>query len=188
MRHFRPRLLLFPILVSGLLSLPALYQPSAARAQGATSPDERLILGLLEHNNSEGKKWHGVRVAFYKEGGQWKVYPTAFNTEQELSRAVKSFPAEVSWTVCSDGRTAGSLTSKNPETLQYYKDVGTHQISSGGSVPTVGEPSELFSGWPGGLTYRPLVLSSRGASRRGPRRRRASSGRAGGKSARRASR
>lgn len=161
MRHFRPRLLLFPLLVSGLLSLSALYRPSAARAQGASSPDERLVLGLLEHNNSEGKKWHGVRVAFYQEGGQWKAYPTAFDTEQELSRSVKSFPAEVSWTVCSDGRSAGSLTSRNPETVLYYKDVGTHQISSGGSAPTVGEPSELFSGWPGGLTYRPLVLSSR---------------------------
>jgi hypothetical protein len=82
---------------------------------------------------------------------------------EELSRAVKSFPEEVAWTVCFDGRSTGSLTSKNPESILYYKDVGTHRISSRGSVPTVGKPSELFSGWPGGQTFRPLVLSSRAA-------------------------
>jgi hypothetical protein len=35
------------------------------------------------------------------------------------------------------------------------------QITSKGSVPTVGQPSAVFSGWPGGRTYRPLVLNSR---------------------------
>lgn len=151
-----------------LLSLSTLSYFSVARARGAAlpplpraEPDERLIIGLLEHNDSEGKKWHGVRVAFHKEGGRWKAYPASFDTVEELSRAVKSFPAEVAWTVCSDGRSVGSLASKNPESILYYKDVGTHQISSDGSVPTVGKPSELFSGWSGGLTYRPLVLSSR---------------------------
>ena len=172
MKYLRRHLALVPLLVSGLLlSLSTLYSFSVVGARGATSPtlspahqaqpDERLTLGVLEHHNSEGKRRHSVRVAFYKEGGQWKAYPTNFDTEEELSRAVKSFPEEVAWTVCFDGKSAGSLASKNPASILYYKDVGTHQISSQASVPTVGKPSELFSGWPGGLTYRPLVLSSR---------------------------
>ena len=152
LKYFRRHTPLLPFLVAGFLLLS-----TAARAE----PDERLVIGVLEHNNSEGRKGHNVRVAFYKEGGQWKPYPTAFDTEQELSQAIKSYPGEVAWTVCFDGRSSGSLTSKNPESILFYKDVGTHQISSGGSVPTVGTPSELFSGWPGGRTYRPLVLSSR---------------------------
>ena len=145
-------------MVAGLLITLSTLSPLSTARQ--TAPDESLIIGLLEHNDSEGKKWHNVRVAFQKEGGRWKTYPTDFNTEQELAGSVNSYPAEVAWTVCSDGRSAGSLTSKNPESVRSYKDVGTHQISSKGSVPTVGQPSELFSGWPGGRTYRPLVLSS----------------------------
>ena len=172
MKHLRRRLPLPPSLMAGLLTpLLILCYLSAVGALGATpppfptagraKPDERVVIGVLEHNNSEEKKGHNVRVAFYKEGGQWKAYPTNFNTEKELAQAVKSFPAEVAWTVCFDGKPNGSLTSKNPESISYYKDVGLHQVSSGGSVPTVGKPSEMFSGWPGGLTYRPLVLSSR---------------------------
>lgn len=124
-------------------------------------PDEGLVLGILEHNNGEESKGHQVRVAFFKEGGQWKAYPAGFDNQQELARSVKSFPGEVAWTVCFDGRSSGSLTSKNPESISYYKDVGTHQISSDARVPTFGKPSEEFSGWPGGQTYRPLVLNSR---------------------------
>lgn len=163
-------LLLFCLLALGAAFAPA---PGGAALQdaprvggfravaGRAEADERLIIGVLEHSNGEERKGHSVRVAFYKEGGQWKAYPASFNTEQELAGAIKSFPGEVAWTVCLDGRSSGSLTSKNPESILYYRDVGTHQIASGGSVPTVGRPSELFSGWPGGLTYRPLVLNSR---------------------------
>ena len=172
MKYRRRHLAPVPFLALGLLlSLSAPHYLPAAGARGAAAsslppagraePDGRLVIGVLEHNNGEERKGHSVRVAFYKEGGQWKAYPAGFENVEELSRAVKSFPAEVAWTVCFDGRATGSLTSKNPESILYYKDVGMHQLTSGGSVPTVGKPSELFSGWPGGLTYRPLVLSSR---------------------------
>src|SRR5687767_11396706 len=153
MKNYRRHRPLRPFLLAGLLlTLSTLSYFSAPGARGAAppplsttsgaEPDELLIIGVLEHNNSEERKGHGVRVAFHKEGGQWKAYPANFNTEQELSRAVKSFPTKVAWTVCSDGRPTGSLTSKNPESILYYKDVGIHQISSEGSVPTVGKPGE----------------------------------------------
>lgn len=145
----------------GLLLMAGLLLPPLTLSYSSAAPDERVVIGVLEHNNGEERKGHNVRVAFYKEGGQWKAYPTAFDTEQELAGAAKSFPAEVAWTVCFDGKTNGSLTSKNPEKVLFYKDVGVQQIASGGSVPTVGRPSETFSGWAGGKTFRPLVLSSR---------------------------
>jgi len=125
-----------------------------------TEVSKQLILGVLEHH-SEEKKSHTVRVLFYVENGQWKSFPTGFNTEKELSRAVRSFPEEVTWTICFDGRTLGSLASKNPPSYSLYADIGLQQITSKGSVPTVGQPSAVFSGWPGGRTYRPLVLNSR---------------------------
>lgn len=156
-RTFRRKSFLLPALTLGLL-LPLL---TLSYTSAAAPPDERPIIGVLEHNNGEERKGHNVRVAFFKEGGRWKAYPTDFDTVEELARAVKPFPAEVAWTVCFDGKSRGSLTSKNPESISYYKDVGAHDITSGGSVPTFGQPSETFSGWPGGKTYRPLVLSSR---------------------------
>ena len=120
-----------------------------------------MTLGILEHRNSDGEKGHNARVTFYKEGDQWKAFRSDFNTEEALSQAAQSFPEEMRWTVCFDGREYGSLASKNPRVVNFYKDVGTHQIASEGRVPTAGKPSATFSGWPGGLTYRPLVLSSR---------------------------
>ena len=150
------------IMLGLLLASAHTHHLPGARAN-AGEPDERLILGVLEHSNDGERKGHSVRVAFYKEGGRWKAYPTDFHTEGELSKAAKSFPESVAWTVCFDGRPYGSLSSKNPKSVGYYKDVGVQQITSEGSVPVAGKPSEAFSGWPGGLTYRPLVLNSRAA-------------------------
>src|SRR5687768_15021287 len=102
MKNQRRRTPLAPFLLSGLLLTLSTMTPLSSARQGAA--DERLVIGVLEHNDSEGKKWHGVRVAFRKEGGQWKAYPTDFDTEEELLKATRSYPAEVAWTVCSDGR------------------------------------------------------------------------------------
>jgi len=104
---------------------------------------------------------HAVRVAFHEDSGQWKAFPTDFDNEKELSQAARSYPEAVTWTICFDGRALGALASKNPQTYNLYADIGLQQITSKGSVPTVGQPSTLFSGWPGGQTYRPLVLNSR---------------------------
>jgi len=122
---------------------------------------KNLILGVLEHYDSGEKKGHGVRVAFYKENDEWKAFPMSFNTEKELTQAVRYFPEEVTWTICFDGRSLGSLASKRPQRYDRYADIGLQEITSKGSVPKVGQPSALFSGWPGGRTYRPLVLNSR---------------------------
>jgi hypothetical protein len=148
----------YPHAVSGVkargIPTPRLTQPNRA------TPDERQVLGILEHHNDDERKGHSVRVVFFKEGGQWKAFPSSFDTEAELSQATRSFPESVAWTVCFDGRANGSLASKNPQAVSFYKDVGMHQITSEGTVPTVGKLSESYSGWPGGQTYRPLVLNS----------------------------
>jgi hypothetical protein len=171
MQLYRYLLSLLSLAMAGLLlSLSSAYHVSVVRAHGATlrvpsSPNQKesikqLILGVLEHH-SEEDKGHGVRVLFYEENGQWKAFPTDFNTEKELSQAVRSFPEAVTWTICFDGRALGTLASKTPPRYSQYADIGVQQITSKGSVPTVGQPSSLFSGWPGGRTYRPLVLNSR---------------------------
>ena len=161
--------LLSVAMVGLLLSLSSAYHVSVVRAHGTlrvpSPPNQKdvikqLILGVLEHHTEENKG-HVVRVLFYEENGQWKTFPTDFNTEKELSQAVRSFPEAVTWTICFDGRTLGSLASKSPPSYSQYADIGLQKITSTGTVPTVGQPSDVFSGWPGGRTYRPLVLNSR---------------------------
>ena len=147
------------------------YHVSVVRIHGATSRPassrdqkesiKQLILGVLEHYHNEENKGHNVRVLFYQENGQWKAFPTDFNTEKELSQAVQAFPKAVTWTICFDRRALGSLASETPSSYSHYADIGVQQITSKGSVPTVGQLSTVFSGWPGGRTYRPLVLNSR---------------------------
>jgi len=157
-------------MVAVLSPLSPPHHHSGMSVSGATVPSlsanqkeslTRLILGILEHYQNVEKKGHGVRVAFYEEDGQWKAFPTNFDTVNELSQAVRSFPEAVAWTICFDGRPLGSLASKSPQSYNLYADVGVQQITSKGNIPTVGQPTTLFSGWPEGRTYRPLVLDSR---------------------------
>ena len=149
------------------LSSPSHFSVGCAHGvQRASLPDQKestneLNLGVLEHYQSGENKGHSVRVAFHEVDGHWKAFPTEFDTAKQLSEAVKSFPAAVTWTICFDGQTLGSLASKTPSSYSRYADVGLQQITSKGSVPTVGQLSTLFSGWPGGRTYRPLILNSR---------------------------
>src|SRR5262244_2436359 len=163
-------LLLLSLAVVGICSLLSCpYHLSGAEVHGATAPGlargqeeaTRFVLGVLEHYQSGEKKGSGVRLAFYKDNGQWKAFKTGFNTEKELSEAVRSFPETVAWTICFDGRAIGALASKNPQSYNFYADIGLHQVTSKGNVPTLGPPSTLFSGWPGGQSFRPLVLNSR---------------------------
>ena len=172
MQLYRYLISLLSLALAGLLLLlSCAFHVSVVWTYGSTlglasSPDQKesgkqLILGVLEHYHNEENKGHAVRVLFYEENGQWKTFPTDFNTEKELSQAVRSFPEAVTWTICFDGRALGSLASKTPPSYSQYADIGVQQITSKGSVPTVGQPSALFSGWPGGRTYRPLVLNSR---------------------------
>src|SRR5262245_12666692 len=157
--------------VAVLASASFAYITFAVLVHGATSsrftlPDQqqsmkRLILGVLENHDSGENRGHSVRVAFYEEDGQWKAFPTDFNTQQQLSQATRSFPEAVTWTICFDGGALGSIASKTPTSYSYYADIGMQNIMSKGTVPTVGQRTTLFSGWQGGQTYRPLVLNSR---------------------------
>ena len=171
MRLYTYLLSLLSVVMAGLLlSLSSTHPDSVVRSNGTTLrvpslPNqseviEQPVLGVLEHHSDENKG-HVVRALFYEENGQWKSFPTDFNTEKDLSQAVRSFPEAVTWTICFDGRTLGSLASHTPPSYSLYADVGLQQITSKGRVPTVGQPSEMFSGWPGGRVYRPLVLNSR---------------------------
>src|SRR5215813_13946478 len=107
---------LLSLVIAGLLLLlSGTNHVSGVRADGArlvssadqTESTKHVILGVLEHYQTGENKGPGVRVAFYVEDGQWKAFPTDFNTEQQLSQAVRSFPEAVTWTICFDGRALG---------------------------------------------------------------------------------
>jgi hypothetical protein len=152
-----------PLLLFGANHVSSVRADDARRVSltDQTESTKHVILGVLEHYQSGESKGAAVRVTFYEENGQWKAFPTDFDTAQQLSQAVRSFPETVTWTICFDGRVLGSFASKAPPSYSRYADIGEQQITSKSSVPTVGRANTLFSGWPGGQSYRPLVLNSR---------------------------
>lgn len=140
-----------------IIVLSFLLLPSSS---GASKGKETLIIGFLEHYNDPQLTGHRVRVAFKKENGLWKAYESDFGTPAALDRGVNYFPKAVSWNTCFDGRNLGSLRSQNPRSLSRYMDVGLQDIEPDSKVPTVGDPSLLFSGFLHSPVYRPLVLNS----------------------------
>lgn len=130
-------------------------------SHGAVTTREDLIIGFLEHFGSQEPVGFRVRIAFKKDKGLWKAFRSDFNTPAALDRAPNYFPKEVSWNVCLDGGKTGSLKSRNPKKYNLYMDVGLHDIVPGSHIPTIGEPSLLFSGFLHSPVYRPLLLNSR---------------------------
>lgn len=129
-------------------------------SRGEIKSEENLIIGFLEHYNSDEITGHKIRIAFKKDQGLWKAYRSNFDTPEALETSGRYFPGSVFWNVCFDGRRIGSLRSRNPKSIDRYFKVGMHEIESGGTIPKIGEPSILFSGFMGGEIYRPLLLNS----------------------------
>jgi hypothetical protein len=122
---------------------------------------QEVVVGAIE------QKFHGwevdslnpfvVRVAFKKDSGQWKPFPTDF----EPPNASKAYyPGTLSWNICFDGRNLGSISSYLPDNVYYYSEIGIHYIRDVSKVPRIGKPQMDFSGWMATPVYRPLVVST----------------------------
>ena len=123
------------------------------------SYSQDLVVGVIEQNfhNWDVDTSHPfvVRVAFKKDAGLWRSFPTDFSPPDS---GRSSYPAALSWTICFDGRNRGSISSSLPERIEYYKDIGIHYIDILDKVPMIGKPGMDFAGWIGKPVYRPLVV------------------------------
>jgi hypothetical protein len=96
-----------------------------------------------------------------KEGGDWKAFPDHCRDQKCLGSVTAQYPLAVHWTIAFDGRSDGQVATRNPEGFDFYSDVGQQKITSTGSVPTLGKPSQQFAGFFNGSVDRPLMANSK---------------------------
>ncbi|MGA2372404.1 MAG: hypothetical protein ACLPPV_21255 [Candidatus Korobacteraceae bacterium] len=119
-----------------------------------------ILVGVLEDNPghfSGEPHYRAVRAVFYKEGEQWKAFPSSDCTDQDC---LQKYPQEVIWTITFDGRQLGNVTGRTPEEFDFYSSVGQQVIISKDIPPAVGQPSREFGGFLGQPVYRPLIAVS----------------------------
>ena len=66
----------------------------------------------------------------------------------------------MNWTVSFDGKQVGHIVSRSPVSFDFYSTLGQQAIVGSIAPPTIGKPSEDFSGFLGEPVYRPLVVVS----------------------------
>jgi hypothetical protein len=124
-----------------------------------------VYLGVLEDIQAQdteliSSKRH-VRIAFAKQGATWRPMDTNFRSQQALAGAITHYPAAITWTVVFNGRSLGSITSRNPEGLLGYGDIGTHIITTKeAGIPRITTGASEFQYALGKARTRPLLLIS----------------------------
>lgn len=115
-----------------------------------------LTIGVLEENVNVSAFQSGihqnysrhVRVAFQKDGADWKAFPSF------------SPPSEMNWTITFSGKSIGQISSRKQQTLEYSAAVGFQGIARDAIIPTIGQRSMEYAGWQHEPVYRPLVAVS----------------------------
>jgi hypothetical protein len=129
----------------------------------ATQSLRSILLGILEdvpgRYQGQPNSRH-VRVVFEKEGTDWQPFPANCPDEACLKTLPSDFPSQVTWTIAFDGGNLGQLTTHAPKEYDFYMDAGLQDITSEGSVPTIGQRDEKYGGFLSAAVFRPLVADS----------------------------
>jgi len=149
-------------------ALVSFYQDAFAANIATTTPEQNVILGILEENANPMAYPDGIhknysreiRVVFQKDGPEWKAFPAQANTQEALAAFISSYPAEVNWTIVFNRKSLGQLTSKTQQSWKYYSNVGFQDIESNSPIPTIGKRSRDYSGYLSEPVYRPLIAVS----------------------------
>jgi len=124
---------------------------------------QTTIVGVLEDVPgvyAGEANFRGVRIAFHKNGGDWRPFPSNCPDQKCLRSVSSSYPHQVNWTVTFDGKKVGELTGRTPKEFQFYSHIALQEITSRGPVPSIGKKSQEFSGFLETAVYRPLITSS----------------------------
>jgi hypothetical protein len=139
--------------------LPLLCAAFHSIALGQSGP----LLGVLEDTPgvcAGEPHYRSVRAVFYRDGGEWKAFPSDCRNEDCLRLVASQYPKNVIWTVGFDGRALGQLTTQAPGDFKFYSHIGQLNIVGTSPIPTVGKPSAAFEGWLSEPVYRPLLANS----------------------------
>lgn len=98
-----------------------------------------------------------ARVMFYKAQDKWNTL------EKDIANS-ELYPTDCFWYITFDGKLIGNFQSSFARLI--YKDLSwtfprdAYHVPESNNLPTVGEPTMDFAGWPGELHPRPLVIVS----------------------------
>ena len=129
----------------------------------AISSAQNVVLGVLEDQSgwyAGDPNFRTVRVIFKKIGQDWLPFPSDCPDQDCLKRIASSYPSAMTWTIAFDGKNLGQITSRAPKEFKWYASVGQEEITSVGSVPTIGERSSEFENGNDEPAFRPLVANS----------------------------
>jgi len=129
----------------------------------ANSQSPNVVLGVLEDLHGhfyEDPSFRAVRVIFQKNGNEWQAFQSNCPDTSCLKTVSSKYPREVTWTIAFDGRNLGKVTGRTQDQFRFYSDLGLQDISSGGTVPTMGKRSLQFGGYRDYPVFRPLIANS----------------------------
>jgi hypothetical protein len=154
-----PPRIAFPILA---LAVSVFLLPAQSLRQ------KTVILGALEDQPGSGyevphlRDFRDVRVMFYKDGNEWRSFPSDAPGPQGTSAA--PLPGEMTWIIGYRGKILGRVTGRVDHTgpFSFGALLDAEKIISAGPVPTVGKRSPIYdeADSKNTMVYRPLVANS----------------------------
>ena len=124
---------------------------------------DRLYVGVLESRHSNWPGWFPesnktitpkVRILYLKEKDKWISLEEYLDTDK--------YPLTMHWYIAFDGQLVGELQSSKSKVKynQFGKRDLFHIPNQSAKIPSIGKPTNEFSGWAGGHYLRPLITVS----------------------------
>lgn len=135
----------------------------ACSSPGRAASGDGIKLGVLEDlpgHYAGQSHFRAVRVAFRRDGREWRPYPSECDDQRCLKTISAEYPQSVTWTVVLSGKVLGQVKGRTPSDFGWYSDVGLQRLASAGPIPTVGQRSIKNAGYLGEPVFRSLVVSS----------------------------
>lgn len=148
------------ILARYVFSLAVVLFIFSTGVHAADRVSEPKLLGILEDvpgGLAGSQPSFHVRAVFQKKGADWEAFPANCPDQQCLRTVPSQYPDEITWNITFDGRTLGKVKSRTPRSFSSYSYVGLQDIINTSAIPSIGERSREFAGWPEKPVYRPLV-------------------------------
>ena len=132
-------------------------------AKSARAADGQVLLGVLEEVPGvyvgEPARF-AVRVLFQQVAENWQPFPDECENVHCVSSITSKYPVSVRWTISYEGRPLGIVSAHTPSDFKFYAHIGLQDVDAGQSPPTIGEPSEDYSGFGGTPVHRPLLATA----------------------------
>lgn len=134
-----------------------------ATSQRTRAAERQVFIGVLEDVPGAyvGETHHyRVRVLFRPSGGEWLPLAHDCETLACLTSVTARYPSRLRWTIWYEGKQLGVVTAHTPTAFRFYASIGRQVPDPEQRIPTVGKPSDVYSGYQETPVQRPLVATA----------------------------